>query len=109
MKGKVTLARLEGPQDVDAELWDHLAVHKPAEPERGGWVVTHRPTGLAMAFVDLKRQATGLAAMWEGEHAADLKKLATLEFNRAPAKGTRAHAACRRLYRARQQWMVDNG
>lgn len=108
MKGKVTIATWEAGElvgaEVAADLTDHLAIHRGE-----GWIVTHRASGLAMAWLDTKEQAKAMAVMWEWSHGDDLRKLAKLEFGKAPAKKTSAWSACRRLYRARQQWMADNG
>lgn len=103
MKGTVTLSTSEGPDPVDAMLTEHLAIHKTRN-NGTDWTMTHRPTGLAMAWLDTHREGLKLATKLERDHADDLLALSKLKFGECASTRGKQGAASKRLRAALEAW-----
>jgi hypothetical protein len=91
-RGNVKLATFDGPVEVPAVIFGHLAVHRSAGPSKV-WVITHRPTGAMMETYDRRRDAIKVAQKVETECAAQLHTLRHMKFADTSLKGARLPAA----------------
>jgi hypothetical protein len=89
-------------REVDALVSEHLAVHRSLEGV--GFVVTHRPSGCAVAYAEDQEVGLSVAEMLERDHADALEALADAKFGK-PAKKSGAHLRARKaLEPALKRW-----
>jgi hypothetical protein len=81
-RGKVKAAGRDGPREVEADIFEHTAVHPSLGWDKSLWIVTHRPTGMAMAYANSHEEALAAAHTIEEENADDLQRIAGVGFGK---------------------------
>lgn len=99
--GIFVAATPNGPKPVPALLSKHLAVHRSLMKSSRLWVMSHQPTGMALAYGRLRSEMLNVMLMVETDFGRDLSKLAKLKHGERPIRHT---ASTRRLANALAPW-----